>query len=87
MKKFLLAGMALVAALALSSCGLQKFVEPFQDAPRGKTYQDNADIVLMPDGFSNLATKCGPKGQRFTVIYHGDNPYGSVSVTPDANCN
>ena len=73
-------------ALLLTGCGIQKFVEPFQDAPRGKTYADNADIVIMPDGFSNIATKCGTKGMRFTSAYHGDALYGAISVTPDPSC-
>lgn len=86
-KKISLGIMAAVSAVLLSSCGLQKFVEPFQDAPRGKVYEDAADIVIMPDGFSNIATKCGAKGMRFTSAYHGDSQYGSITVTPDPTCN
>ena len=40
----------------------------------------------MPDGFSNAATKCD-HGNRVYVIYHGDNPYGTISVVPqDPTC-
>lgn len=40
----------------------------------------------MSDGFSNLGTKCD-HGNRVYVVYHGDNPYGSVAVVPaDPTC-
>lgn len=81
---------AILAAVALSTGGCwttDKLVEPFQDAPRsGKDSNSPADVVTMPDGFSNLATKCGPGGLRYTVAYHGDLPYGSIAVTPDPTC-
>lgn len=73
---------ATVVVLLLAGCS--KFTEPYKDAPRSKN--DNgapADLVRMPDGFSNLATKCD-HGNRLYVAYHGDAAYGSVTVVPNA---
>jgi len=84
-----LAGTALAAVVALSfaaGCGVSKVSEPFNDAPRAREWNGSADVVTMPDGFSNLATKCGPGGMRYSVIFHQDGAYGSVSVVPDGSC-
>lgn len=77
----------LAGLLVLTGCGIQKMVEPFQDAPRSsKTDTGAADVVTMPDGFSNLATKC-VDGTRYTVAYHGDAAYAALAVTPaDPTC-
>lgn len=77
---------ATVGSAIVSGCGADKISEPWRDAPRGRTFDGAADVVTMPDGFSNLATKCGPGGMRYTVVFHGDSPYGSVSVVLDATC-
>ena len=37
----------------------------------------------MPDGFSNVATKCD-HGNRIYVIFKSDSSYGSVAVVPNA---
>ncbi len=75
-----------VSILALSGCSA-KGQEPFRDAPRSSV--DNgapADLIRMPDGFSNVATKCDHEN-RVYVIYHGDRPYGSIFVVPaDPTC-
>lgn len=67
--------------------GCAKFTEPFKDAPRSKV--DNgkpADLIRMPDGFSNGATKCD-HGNRIYVVYHGDSAYGAIAVVPqDPTC-
>jgi hypothetical protein len=82
-----LAAMAIaiiVIALTLTSCG--KATEPFRDAGVGTTNTANADTITMPDGFSNVATKCD-HGNRVYVIYHNNNAYGSVAVVPkDPTC-
>lgn len=79
------AGLA-VGALLLTGC-MDKYTEPYKDAPR--SHQDDgtpADLIRMPDGFSNIATKC-VNGDRYSVIYHGDHPYGALQVTPaDPSC-
>lgn len=79
------AAAALLAAVALVGCA--KFVEPFNDAPRSKVENSTpADIVTFPDGFSNVATKCD-HGNRVYSAYHGDSPYGAISVVPnDPTC-
>lgn len=84
-KKTLTLAAALVALLLLAGCA--KYVEPFKDAPRSG--QDNgspADVIRMPDGFSNAATKCD-HGNRIYTAYHGDSRYASIAVVPaDPTC-
>lgn len=82
MRRLLVCSLAL---LALTGCS--KFAEPYKDAPRSGTENGApADLVRMPDGFSNLATKCD-HGNRIYVAYHGDAAYGSVVAVPnDPTC-
>jgi hypothetical protein len=64
-----------------------KAAQPYQDSPRtGQVNNKPADIITMPDGFTNLASKCdGPN--RVYVAYHGDSNYASVFVVPnDSRC-
>lgn len=76
----------LLSLTLMAGCGTGKVSEPFNDAQRAREFNQPADIITMPDGFSNLATKCGPGGMRYTVVFHQDGPYGSVSVTADPSC-
>ena len=57
--------------------------QPFDDAGRTATENDApAQIITMPDGFSNLASKCdGPN--RIYSAFHGDNHYGALAVVKD----
>jgi hypothetical protein len=77
------AGVVLLTAVG---CGA-KFTEPFKDAPRSGV--DNgtvADLIRMPDGFSNAATKCD-HGNRIYVAYHGDKAYAAIfAVAQDPTC-
>jgi hypothetical protein len=85
MKKIILGVAAAALALSLSSCA--KATEPFKDAPRsGTTNSDPADVIEMPDGFNNMATKCD-HGNRVYSTYHADATYGSIAVAPhDPSC-
>ncbi len=76
---------ALATASAVSGCGM-KAAEPFKDAPRGASNTAPADTITMPDGFSNVASKCdGPN--RVYVIFKGDRAYGSIAVVAnDPRC-
>ena len=77
-------GVAVLATVLLSANSCEKAAEPFHDAPRGKQTNDSpADVIEMPDGFNNLATKCD-HGNRIYVTYHADSPYGAVAVVPNA---
>jgi hypothetical protein len=78
---------ALILVTGLSACSWDKATQPFQDAPRtGVKNNDPADVVTMPDGFNNMATKCD-HGNRVYVTYHGDSAYGSIAVVPtDPTC-
>lgn len=70
----------------LVGCGMDKYQEPFKDAPRGTTNEQPADTITMPDGFSNVATKCD-HGNRIYVVFHQDGPYGAITVVPnDPTC-
>ncbi|MFF9238430.1 hypothetical protein ACF1AY_16060 [Streptomyces sp. NPDC014776] len=77
---------ALLATVLLGCSG--KHSEPFKDAPRSN--RDNgtaADLIRMPDGFSNAATKCD-HGNRLYIAYHGDSSYAAITVAPqDPTCN
>jgi len=73
---------AAVMVLALTGC-MGKTNEPFKDADQGSRNNDPADTITMPDGFSNVATKCD-HGNRIYVLFKGDKSYGSIAVVPDA---
>lgn len=76
----------LVFLALLTSCG-GKATEPFKDAPVGTHDESPADVVEMPDGFSNVATKCDTFGNRVYSLFHSDGDYGSVYVVPqDPSC-
>jgi hypothetical protein len=79
---------SLTVALALTATGcMDKFNEPFKDAPRsGSDNGQPMDVIRMSDGFSNVGSKCdGPN--RVYVIYHGNGRYGSVAVVAnDPRC-
>lgn len=79
------ASAAAVGLLALTGCA--KYSEPFKDAPRsGVSNGSPADLIRMPDGFSNAATKCD-HGNRIYTAYHGDSKYGAIAVVPqDPTC-
>lgn len=77
---------AVMTAVLLSASGCAKAEEPFKDAPRANTNDSPADVIQMPDGFNNLASKCD-HGNRIYVTYHADSPYGAVAVVPnDPQC-
>lgn len=76
------------AALVLTGCqiGGDKANEQFKDAPRTALINNTAaQVVTMPDGFNNVATKCD-HGNRIYVTFHGNSAYGSVAVVPGAGC-
>lgn len=76
-----------VAMIGLTAVGCAKYTEPFKDAPRsGVDNGKPADVIRMPDGFSNAATKCD-HGNRVYVLYHGDEKYGAIAVVSnDPTC-
>jgi hypothetical protein len=74
--------LAAVLAVGLSVGGCSKFNEQFKDAPRsGVDNGEPADLIRMPDGFSNAATKCD-HGNRLYIAYHGDDGYASIFAVP-----
>lgn len=79
-------GTLFVVSLGAVGC-TGKYSEPFRDAPRSNTTNSQpADIIEMPDGFSNAATKCD-HGNRIYIAYHGDSPYAAIAVVPqDPTC-
>jgi hypothetical protein len=85
-KKTLLAAAVLVVGLSAGGCGA-KFDEQFKDAARsGVENGEPADLVRMPDGFSNAATKCD-HGNRIYTAYHGDEATAAIFVVgQDPTC-
>lgn len=82
---WLLAAAALVvaAALILAGCG-NKFQQQFKDSPRTQQVNNTpAEVIYMPDGFNNVATKCD-HGNRIYVSFHGDGNYGFGFAVPNA---
>ena len=72
-------------AVSLSGC-TGKATEQYKDASRGTTNSTPADIITMPDGWSNVAAKCDGTN-RVYVVFHADDKYGSVAVVPnDPRC-
>jgi len=85
-KRRIIAAAVTLAVGSAAGCGA-KANEPFKDAPRtGTTNSTPADTITMPDGFSNVGTKCD-HGNRIYVVYHGDSAYASIAVVPaDPTC-
>jgi hypothetical protein len=77
---------ALALGLALAGCG-----ETSQDAGAGARDTGPADIINMPDGFSNVAYKCNGPNMVYVIYHKGmDNsaqPYGALAVVAgDPRC-
>lgn len=79
-------GVALLAVGLLAGCGMDKATEPYRDAPVDGRNSDGAVVIEMPDGFSNMATKCD-HGNRVYVAFKGDANRAAVAVVPaDPTC-
>lgn len=75
------------ALVIAGAAGCAKFTEPFNDAPVERRNDKPAVVYSMPDGFSNVSTKCDDYGNRIYVAYHGDNPYAAIAVVAqDPSC-
>lgn len=84
-KKLLVLALIGLSTLVFSGCG--KTTEPFNDADIRSKDDSPAEVGSMPDGFSNFSSKCDEHGNRVYVVYHGDNPYGAITVVPqDPTC-
>lgn len=84
-KKLTALGTLMALAISLGACS-GKASEPFKDADRGATNTAPADTINMPDGFSNVATKCD-HGNRVYVAFHNNSPYAAITVVPqDPTC-
>jgi len=81
---YAMAAILLAAGLALGGCS--KAGEVYNDAPIAAKDDTSAEVYSMPDGFSNVASKCDRHGHRIFVAYHGDSPYGSIAVIDDPAC-
>lgn len=74
----------LAATVGLGGCA--KAMEPYQDAPTGQRNTVPADLINMPDGYSNVATKCD-HGNRIYVAFKGDDNRAAIAVVPaDPTC-
>lgn len=73
---------AAVAGLAITACS-EKAREPFRDAGQQDPRNSSpAQVIEMPDGFSNAATKCD-HGNRIYIAFHGDSKYAAIAVVKD----
>lgn len=78
--------LAMIAAITVA-CDSNKYTEPFNDSGRGKEFSQPADVITMPDGFGNAATKCIPGTKiRIATLYHSDGAYGSIAMITDESC-
>lgn len=76
----LVGGVVITLALGGASC------ESRQDAGVSNRDTGPADLINMPDGYSNVAHKCDGPNMVY-VIYHGTSAYGSVAVVAnDPRC-
>lgn len=87
MKRHRAALLLLTPILALAPACSNKAAQVYNDSPRTAAQNDApATVGNMPDGFSNWARKCDGPNMVY-VLYHSDNPYGSISVVPgDPRC-
>lgn len=82
---FVVAILLALGALSLGAC-TEKDREPWRDAPTGERNSKPADIIEMPDGFSNAATKCD-HGNRVYIAYKGDKNRAAIAVVAnDSTC-
>jgi hypothetical protein len=78
---------ACVVFLSLVGTGcLDKAKEPFRDSPIGGRDDSPADVINMPDGFSNVATKCGSPGIRIFVAFKSNQNRAAITAVADPNC-
>lgn len=78
---------AVAVLFGLTACFGNKATQPWNDSPRTSVVNSTpADVIAMPDGFNNLATKCD-HGNRIYVSYHSDGSYGfAFGIANDPTC-
>lgn len=69
-----------IVILLVAACG-QDQQEEYDDAPRGARDDAPADLINMPDGFPNVATKC-VDGVRYTVTRRAESSGAGIAVGP-----
>lgn len=75
-----------IALTAILLTGCSKALEPFKDARVSGRDSGPAEVVNMPDGFSNVADKCN-HGNRIYVAFKGNSNRAAISVVPhDPTC-
>lgn len=77
--------MLLGAALALSACSAEDMFGEYKDAGVSGIDETEAELILMPDGFGNLAAKCHGPNMIYSSKVPGDGR--SLAVVPnDPRC-
>jgi hypothetical protein len=74
-----------IVAVSMVACS-QKDREPFRDAPVSDRNEAPAEVMTMPDGFSNVAHKCDGHGHRVYTGYKGDANRSTIAVIEDPTC-
>lgn len=80
------AALGIGGALALTGCNTANDADGTGDAPVGKTDPSPVQVLNMPDGFPNVATKCiaFQPGKRVYVTSHGQNDVQPVIIDDPA---
>ena len=75
---------AIIVVALLTSCGAGTNPEVYSDAEVGDRDTTSAKIIEMPDGFSNVATKCVDGNQIYVIFRNkaSTGNFGSVAVVP-----
>jgi hypothetical protein len=80
------AGSAIVTGLLAGCSPTSKVAQPYDDAPVSRHVTGAAEVVNMPDGFSNFADKCDGHGHRVYTAFHNNSAYAAIAVVTDASC-
>lgn len=71
-----------IVVFLMAGCGTS--TEVFSDTEIGDRDSTPAKIIEMPDGFSNVATKCVDGNQVYVIFRpkNGQGNFGSLAVVP-----
>lgn len=76
---------AALTVAAVAGCSGYNDARGKGDAPVGHSDDSPAEILNMPDGFGNVASKCDGHGHRVFVPTH-DKTDPPITVVDDSSC-
>lgn len=79
---------AVLAAILVAGCDSYNSQHGRSDAPISNPGKDNrpAEVISMPDGYRNLATKCDGHGHRLYMTSTEGDKQPQIAVVDDASC-